>query len=155
MLLWRHFVIATCHGNILSWGHFVIWFNPPFSKNVTTNVAKKFLSLLEKHFPKSNNLHKTFNGNSVKVSYCCNENLPSIIKSHNKKVINGKILTDPKSNCRKKSDCPLDSNCQKKELIYKCIITIKNYSGIKNMVMTLPFPNMYRKWKTNTTKCLP
>ena len=80
----------------------VIWFNPPFSRNVTTNVAKKFLSLLDKHFPKSNNLHKIFNRNSVKVSYCCTKSLSSIIKSHNKNVINGEISTDPKCNCRKK-----------------------------------------------------
>ena len=77
--------------------------------------------MLDKHFPKSNILHKIFNRNSVKVSYCCTENLSSIIKSHNKKVINGVISTDPKCNCRNKSDCPLDGNCQKKEVIYKCI----------------------------------
>ena len=28
----------------------IIWFNPPFSRNVSTNVAKKFLQLLDKHF---------------------------------------------------------------------------------------------------------
>ena len=28
----------------------VIWFNPPFSKSVSTNVAKEFLSLVDKHF---------------------------------------------------------------------------------------------------------
>ena len=28
----------------------VIWFNPPFSKNVQTNVAKSFLRLIDKHF---------------------------------------------------------------------------------------------------------
>ena len=36
----------------------VIWFNPPFSKNVSTNVAKKFLSLINKHFSKSPHLKK-------------------------------------------------------------------------------------------------
>ena len=82
----------------------IIWFNPPFSTNVTTNVAKTFLSLLDKHFPKSNNLHKRFNRNSVKVTYCCTENLSTIIKSHNKNVINGEISTDPKCNYSNKSD---------------------------------------------------
>ena len=33
----------------------IIWFNPQFSRNVTTNVAKRFLDLLDTHFPKSNN----------------------------------------------------------------------------------------------------
>ena len=29
----------------------IIWFNPPFSKNVKTNVGKIFLGLIKKHFP--------------------------------------------------------------------------------------------------------
>ena len=31
----------------------IIWFNPPYSKNVSTNVGKKFLTLIEKHFPEN------------------------------------------------------------------------------------------------------
>ena len=68
-----------CHRNI-------IWFNPPFSGYVSTNVAKKFLQLVDEHFPSSNILHKIFNRNSLKVSYCCTQNLGNIIKSHNKKT---------------------------------------------------------------------
>ena len=48
----------------------IIWFNPPFSKNVTTSVA---------------NSHE-FNRNTVKVSYSCMENVSQIIKKHNKRV---------------------------------------------------------------------
>ena len=36
----------------------VIWFNPPFNKAVSTNVAKIFLRLIDKHFPKSHKLQK-------------------------------------------------------------------------------------------------
>ena len=36
----------------------ILWFNPPYSKNVATNVRKCFLSLIDKHFPNSNPLHK-------------------------------------------------------------------------------------------------
>ena len=43
--------------------------------------------------PKSNKLHKIFNRNTVKVSYCCTENLWSIIKTHNKKVTNATVET--------------------------------------------------------------
>ena len=64
----------------------IIWFKPPFSGNVSTNVAKKFLQLVDEHFPSSNILHKIFNRNSLKVSYCCTQNLGNIIKSHNKKT---------------------------------------------------------------------
>ena len=64
----------------------IIWFNPPFSRNVTTNVAKRFLNLINIHFPKSNKFHKIFCRDTVKVSYCRTENLSSIIKIHNKKI---------------------------------------------------------------------
>ena len=29
----------------------IIWFNPPYSKNVSTNVGNQFLQLINKHFP--------------------------------------------------------------------------------------------------------
>ena len=99
----------------------IIWFNPPFSRNVTTNVAKRFLNLLDIHFPKSNKLHKIFNRNTVKVSYCCTENLSSIIKTQNKKVTNEKITPRDQCNCKSRNDCPLDGNCQTSDIIYKCI----------------------------------
>ena len=65
-----------------------IWFTPPFNKNVSTDIAKQFLNLIDQHFPKSNKLHVIFNRNTVKVSYSCTQNMSSMIKSHNKKVIN-------------------------------------------------------------------
>ena len=46
----------------------IIWFNPPFSKSVSTNVAKAFLQLVTKHFPRSHNFHKIVNRNTIKVS---------------------------------------------------------------------------------------
>ena len=36
----------------------IIWLNPPFNKAVSTNVAKIFLQLIYRHFPKSHRLHK-------------------------------------------------------------------------------------------------
>ena len=33
-------------------GRNIIWFNPPYSSNVNTNVGKLFLNLLQKHFPR-------------------------------------------------------------------------------------------------------
>ena len=46
----------------------IIWFNPLYSMNVKTNVARKFLQLLDKHFPAHHHLHIVFNRNNVKVS---------------------------------------------------------------------------------------
>ena len=66
----------------------VIWFNPPFSKHVMTNIAQTFLRLLDKHFPRTNKLYKIFNRNNVKVSYGCTKYMSQILKSHNKKMLN-------------------------------------------------------------------
>ena len=46
----------------------IISFNPPFILDISTNVEKIFLNLIEKHFPRSSKLHKIFNKNTVKVS---------------------------------------------------------------------------------------
>ena len=43
-----------------------IWYNPPYSKNVKTNIGQRFLQLIDKHFPPSNKLHKIFNRHNVK-----------------------------------------------------------------------------------------
>ena len=98
----------------------LIWFNLPFSRNVTTNVAKRFFNLLDIHFPKSNKLQKIFNRNIVKISYCFTENLSSIIKTYNKKVANEKITLRDQCNYKNKNDCPLVGNCQTSDIIYKC-----------------------------------
>ena len=57
----------------------IIWFNPPFSKNVNTNIARNFLCLIHKHCPPNHKLHKIFNRNTVKVSYSWMSNVKSII----------------------------------------------------------------------------
>ena len=46
----------------------IIWFNPPFSVNVKTNVGKLFMRLIDKHFPSHHKFHKLFNRNNVKLS---------------------------------------------------------------------------------------
>jgi hypothetical protein len=57
---------------------------PPFSKNVKTNIARKFLQLIDKHFPRSSRLYRIFNRNSVKVSYSCMSNITSDISNRNR-----------------------------------------------------------------------
>ena len=53
----------------------ILWFSPPFSKNVKTNIARDFLQLNDKHFPPNNKLSKLFNRHNVRVNYSCNENM--------------------------------------------------------------------------------
>ena len=82
----------------------IIWFNPPFSKSVSTNVAKTFLQLVTKHFPRSHKLHKIFNRNTVKVSYSCMNNMSNIIKGHNKKSSRNHMTKDQNAIAEKKQN---------------------------------------------------
>jgi len=103
----------------------IIWFNPPFSKNVRSNIARIFLQLIDKHFPKTNQLHKIFNRNTIKVSYSCMGNIRSFISRHNKRILTTteKPQSEQKScNCRTSEDCPLQQNCLIKSIVYKAEI---------------------------------
>ena len=94
-------------------GHKIIWFNPPCSCNVATDIGKQFFLLLDKHFPKTYNFYKKmFNRNNVKVSHS-SVLISSKTKSHNKKVLSNNESKSSKSscNCRDKSPCPLNGNC--------------------------------------------
>ena len=139
----------------------IIWFNPPFSKNVSTSIAKTFLKLIDKHFPPANKLHKLFNRNNIKVSYSCTQNVDRIIKNHNK------ILSSPLQeptigcNCRVKADCPLQGNCREKSIVYKCDVDApnvhaKSYIGLTERDFKQRFNNhrqsfTNRKYASSTT----
>ena len=90
---------------------------------MSTNVAKRFLDLLDKHFPQNNQLHKILNRNTVKVSYSCTPNVDSIIKPHNKRLNNVENKQTKHCNCRKKQECPLEGKCRSEDIIYKCVVT--------------------------------
>ena len=100
----------------------IIWFNPPFSLNVSTNIGKKFFSLLGKHFPKTHQLHQFFNRNNVKVNYCSLPNCKSLINGHNKNILDEQEKPSP-CNCRDKTSCPLNGSCQHKNLVYFCKVS--------------------------------
>ena len=114
----------------------VTWFNPPYSETVKTNVAARFLSLINKHF-KENGLGKYFNRSTIKVSYSCLPNLDTIIACHNKKVLKRKIEEKTRRqecNCRAgKSYCPLGGKCLKNDIIYEAKVesksTVARYIG--------------------------
>ena len=62
----------------------IIWFNPRYTKQVSTNIAKCFLNLLSQHFPKQYKLYKIFNRNNVKVSNSCKKIIWRFISCHRK-----------------------------------------------------------------------
>ena len=45
-----------------------LWYNPPFSKNVNTNIGQRFFSLIKRCFHKDHSLRMIFNKNKVKIS---------------------------------------------------------------------------------------
>ena len=49
----------------------ITWFNPPFSKNIQTNIGEKFLKLVDRNFTPNHPLRKIINRNTVKISYRC------------------------------------------------------------------------------------
>ena len=65
----------------------IIWFNPPYSMSVKTNIGRRFLNLINRHFH-NHRYKKIFNGNNVKVSYSCMPDVKSSITSHNAKILN-------------------------------------------------------------------
>ena len=102
-----------------------IWFNPPYSTEVKTNIGAKFLKLVDHHFPKNNPLNKIFNRNTLKVSYKCTPNLANHISSHNSKILRQTEtpVVERTCNCRTKANCPLDGNCQESNLIYQATVS--------------------------------
>ena len=108
----------------------IIWFNPPFDMSVATNVAKKFLSILDRNFPVGHRYRSIFNRNSVKVSYSCMDNIANIIQSKNKMILNSdKDKETELCNCRVKNNCPLKGKCKTSNVIYKA--TVKSNAGCK------------------------
>ena len=127
----------------------ITWFNPPFSKNVATNVGRAFLRLISKHFPKSSTLAKIFNKNTVKVSYSCMPNMANIIRrSNNQKRAgsqNARVMKP--CNSRQKDSCPLNGKCQAESIVYQATVqdsssgSDKVYIGLSEPPFKLRYAN--------------
>ena len=114
-------------------GRDIIWFNPPYSANVRTNIGGQFLALVSKHFPKNAKLRKLFNRNTLKVGYSCMPNMETRIKGHNKKMMQPKHERVP-CNCRVAASCPLKGECKSTNVVYEADVTsdsaLKTYTGM-------------------------
>ena len=95
--------------------------------NVQTNVARTFLNLIDKHFPKSHHMSKIFNRNNVKVSYCTMNNMNSAINRPNAQILYPKKppataeTSEKTCNCRS-TPSPLHGACLTKCIVYKAIV---------------------------------
>ena len=112
-----------------------MWFNPPYSKNVKTNIGRKFLTLIDKHFPSNHALHKIFNRNTVKISYSCMPNMKAVINNHNTQIIAQKP-TRPSAdvqgcNCKIMDQCPLSGQCLTPCIVYQAEVTTTDDSHTK------------------------
>ena len=110
----------------------ITWFNPPYSENVTTNIGKKFLNIVDSCFPPGHKLHKLLNRNTIKVSYCCMPNMKQVIASHNKAVIRKSKSQQPAQpeqdncNCRRDRICPLNGKCLTSGIVYQATVSQDN-----------------------------
>ena len=111
----------------------VIWFNPPWSHNVKTNVGKQFLAIIKETFPTTHPLHKYCNRNTIKLSYRCMNNMKREISRHNNNLLNGnptRAAAQHQFDCscqpqRKPESCRVLPNigCQVDNLVYRATIT--------------------------------
>ena len=113
----------------------VLYYNPPYCKSVETNIGKRFLQLVDKHFHEKHKYRKLFNRNNLKISYCCMPNIKMKIMAHNRKLIdeNAKENQDTKTcNCRRKELCPMNGECLASNLVYRA--TVKSEKETKYYV---------------------
>ena len=117
----------------------IAWFNPPFSRNVKTNVGAKFLRIISRNFPADHLLHKIINKNTVKVSYRCMPNLKKHIDRHNSQVLdNNANMDEAGCNCQvnRRGACPLPGRCTTPSVVYRASVrrhdtnTVDNYTGL-------------------------
>ena len=137
----------------------VSWFNPPYSSNVATNVAKQFLNLLDTCFPPLHPLHAIMNRNTVKVSYCTMPNIKQIITAHNKKILRkADPQPPPGCNCRDKKACPLDGQCKTRGIVYQATVTRKDnnkketYIGMTDTTFKERYYNHTSSFRKNEAK---
>ena len=124
----------------------IIWYNPPYAKNVSTNIGRKFLQIIDKEFNKDHVLHKIINRNTVKVSYSCMPNIKAIIQRHNKGILQREDNT-PKCNCRQRDSCPLNGQCLVTSVIYQAEVIsgeerkVETYVGLTENTFKIRYTN--------------
>ena len=111
----------------------ITWFNPPFSKNVQTNIGQDFLKLIDKNFPTGHPLAKVINRNTVKISYRCMPNMKKAIAGHNFQVQKGEEEEAHQYGCNctgRCGPCPLDGGCLVDSVVYRAKVADNN--GVEN-----------------------
>ena len=113
----------------------------PYSKNVATNIGKRFFTLLSACFPANNKLYKIINKNmiklsyscinknTIKLSYSCMSNIKQSIANHNKAILSKEKIKEEQlkpCNCRNRILCLLQGNCFQKGIVFQATVTQTN-----------------------------
>ena len=132
-----------------------IYYNPPWSENVKTNIGKNFLHLVETHFNKETKykeahiLSKIFDRSKVKVSYCTMNNMKKHISKHNVKICqkpdNSNVTNVAKCNCRVKDECPLNGECLTTSVVYQASVRCDN-SNVEKTYVGLAEGTFKKRW---------
>ena len=136
----------------------IVWFNPPYSKAVKTNVGRQFLQIMDKHFPPGNPLNAIFNRSKVKMSYRCTPNLARKVSAHNTKILRPKPEQNKKEcDCRTKANCPVQNKCLQKGVVYQATITrddekVDTYIGLTATTFKERWRNHRSNFKTRNPK---
>ena len=101
-----------------------LWFNPPYSMNVQTNIGRHFLQLVDKHFPNGHVLYKIFNSGNCKVSHSCMDNLATIIKKQ--KSLNQMRIPSTRNAIAQKSPNARWMGNVWHSIVYKATVTLTN-----------------------------
>jgi hypothetical protein len=108
-----------------------IWFNPPYSSNVRTNIGSKFLKLIQEHFPPNHRYSKIFNRYNIKLSYSCMPNVSSTIKQHNTSLLHPEETNGKGGcNCQVGGNCPHPQWCMSIQMMNDC--TTESQRDISN-----------------------
>ena len=137
------------------------WFNPPFSKNVKTNVSADFLKAVDKSFPKGHPLRPIFNRNTIKTSYKTTGNMAEVISRHNKKLSQKsqkkEEIIKKDCNCQKANlPCVMNGKCVPGCVIYQGAVTRHDtgvtdyYTGLSEPSWKLRWGNHKQNFKTDT-----
>ena len=132
----------------------IIWYTPPFNKEVKSNITKMFIQTLEKCFPPGNPLRKIFNKNTVKISYSTTKNVTKIISAHNRKVLEPMNKQTKPCNCRGGIEaCPVEGKCQEAGVIYQADVETeeegqKTYIGGAATTFKLRWSNHNKSFKS-------
>ena len=137
----------------------IIWFNPPYSKSVVSNIGKYFFNCLSSELPRGHKMCKLFNQNTVKSGYCCNQNIKTINNGHNRNISTPIVSPSKKCNCRIKHQCPLNGDCLSENVICKATVKAEEnnrptetYVGLTETTIKQHYANHLSTFKHHSKK---